>query len=258
MATAPASVPYPVRYDVEYPTGPRNRLTVFFRVLLLIPILVLFGLVSSGPGGNASWEARDRDNGRLEQRGRGGFDADEMPGPRLVGFIVGAVALGALLIPAAVGAGAGLGAATAPLAAPVALMLIFRQKYPRWWYDFTLDVARFGGRVGAYAALQRDEYPSTDEEQAVRLEIDYPDAQQLNRWLPLVKWFLLIPHYIVLFFLFIGLVFTTFIAWLAILVTGSYPRPLFEYAVGVARWATRVSGYGFFLVTDRYPPFSLR
>ena len=148
--------------------------------------------------------------------------------------------------------------ATAPLALPTALLLIFRRKYPRWWFDFTAQIANFGARVGAYAALQRDEYPSTDEPQGARVEIDYPEATALNRWLPIVKWLLLVPHYIVLFFLVVGLVVTTLIAWVAILITGRYPRGLFDYAVGVQRWSTRVAGYGFWLVTDRYPPFSLR
>ena len=156
--------------------------------------------------------------------------------------------------------GPGRGAAVAGgiLVLPTVLMLLFRQKYPRWWFDWNRELSRFGARVGSYFLLLRDEYPSTDEEQAIHLEIDYPDAMQLNRWLPLVKWLLAIPHYIVLFFLFIGLVVTTLIAWLAILVTGRYPRGLFDYAVGVGRWCSRVSGYAFLLVTDRYPPFSLK
>lgn len=259
MSTVPASAPYPVRYDVDYPTAPRNRLTVFFRILLVIPMLILLGLVSGG-GGNAGWNAGDRDQVRdtasFQRRFERDLTADQRRG--VVGAVVGVIAAAAFLTPAAVSAAAGMGASSAPLAAPTALMLVFRRKYPRWWYDFNLQVGRFGGRVGAYAALQRDEYPSTDEEQAVHLEVDYPDAAQLNRWLPLVKWFLAIPHYIVLALLFIGLVFTTLIEWLAILVTGSYPRPLFDYSVGVARWSARVSGYAFLLVTDRYPPFSLR
>lgn len=258
MSTVPASAPYPVRYDVDYPTAPRNRLTVFFRILLVIPVLILLGLLSGG--GNTGWRAEDRAEVRDKTAFQRRFERDLTEDQRrgLVGAVVGVVAAAAFLTPAAVSAAAGLCAAAAPLAAPTALMLLFRRKYPRWWYDFSLQVGRFGGRVGAYAALQRDEYPSTDEEQAVHLDIDYPNAEQLNRWLPLVKWLLAIPHYIVLALLFVGLVFTTLIAWLAILVTGTYPRPLFDYAVGVARWSARVSGYAFLLVTDRYPPFSLR
>jgi len=144
------------------------------------------------------------------------------------------------------------------LVAPIALMLLFRRKYQRWWFEWNRELSRFGARVGAYALLLRDEYPSTDEEQSVHLAIDEPDAAQLNRWLPLVKWLLAIPHYLILVVLVLSVVVTTFIAWVAILVTGQYPRGLFEYAVGVGRWCNRVGGYAFLLVTDRYPPFSLK
>lgn len=143
--------------------------------------------------------------------------------------------------------------------AATALMLVFRLRYPRWWFDFARELARFSGRVGAYLALLTDRYPSTVEEQAVHLDIDYPDVEQdLNRWLPLVKWLLAIPHYIVLFFLVLGVIGAVIIAWFAILFTGRYPRGLFDYVVGVGRWALRVQAYAFLLVTDRYPPFSLR
>ena len=142
---------------------------------------------------------------------------------------------------------------------PPLLMLMFRQKYPRWWYDWNLELLRFTNRVGVYLALMDDRYPSTDEQQAVHLDFDYPDARMgLNRWLPLVKWFLAIPHYIVLFFLYVGLVVLVIIAWFAILFTGRYPRGIFDYAEGVIRWHNRVVGYAFILVTDEYPPFRLR
>jgi hypothetical protein len=138
------------------------------------------------------------------------------------------------------------------------LLIVFRVRYPRWWFDFARELARFGARVGAYIALLTDAYPSTVEEQAVHLEIDYPDVEHgLNRWLPLVKWFLAIPHYVVLFFLGIGAIVAVVIAWFAILFTGRYPRGLFDYVVGVGRWSLRVYAYAFLLVTDRYPPFSL-
>jgi hypothetical protein len=139
------------------------------------------------------------------------------------------------------------------------LMILFRQRYPRWWFDFARELTRFGTRIGAYVALLTDHYPSTVEEQDVHLDLDYPDAERdLNRWLPLVKWLLAIPHYIVLFFLFVGAFFAVVIAWFAILVTGRYPRGLFDYVVGVGRWSLRVEAYAFLLLTDRYPPFSLR
>ena len=141
---------------------------------------------------------------------------------------------------------------------PLVLMLVFRQKYPRWWFDWNLNLMRFSNRVTAFLALLDDRYPSTDEEQAVHLDFPYPDAQQMNRWLPLVKWFLAIPHYVVLFFLGIGALVAVVAAWFAIVFTGSYPRTLFDYVVGVLRWSNRVNGYAFTLVTDQYPPFSLR
>ena len=138
------------------------------------------------------------------------------------------------------------------------LMIVFRKRYPRWWFDFVLELARFGARVGAYFALLTDQYPSTVEEQSVHLQFDYPDVERdLNRWLPLVKWLLAIPHFIVLFVLFVAAFFAVVIAWFAILFTGRYPRGLFDFVVGVARWGLRVQAYATLLVTDRYPPFSL-
>ena len=140
---------------------------------------------------------------------------------------------------------------------PLLLMILFRQKYPRWWFDWNLNLFRFSNRVTAYLALLDDRYPSTDEEQAVHLNLAYPDARQLNRWLPLVKWFLAIPHYVVLLFLGIGAVVAVIVAWFAIVFTGRYPQNLFRYVVGVLRWSNRVTGYAFLLVTDQYPPFQL-
>ena len=151
------------------------------------------------------------------------------------------------------GGGSGL------LVIPPLLMIVFRQKYPRWWYDFNLELLRFQNRVGVYFALMDDRYPSTDEEQSVRLDFPYPDAaRDLNRWLPLVKWLLAIPHYVVLFFLYIGAVVAIIAAWFAILFTGRFPRGIFDYLVGVGRWTNRVVAYAFMLVTDEYPPFQLR
>jgi hypothetical protein len=139
------------------------------------------------------------------------------------------------------------------------LMLAFRLFYPRWWFDFARELTRFGGRVAAYLALLTDRYPSTVDEQSVHLEVDYPDVKRdLNRWLPLVKWLLAIPHYVVLAVLWVGVVIAVVVAWFAILATGRYPRPLFEYVVGVGRWSLRVSAYAFLLVTDEYPPFRLK
>ena len=139
------------------------------------------------------------------------------------------------------------------------LMILFRQKYPRWWFDWNLELTRFSSRVALYGALLDDRYPSTDEHQSLRLDMPYPDARtELNRWLPLVKWFLAIPHYIVLVFLGIAAFVCIVIAWFAILFTGRYPRGLFDFVLGVGRWGVRVEAYSFLLVTDRYPPFSLQ
>ena len=139
------------------------------------------------------------------------------------------------------------------------LMILFREKFPRWWFDWNLELTRFSTRVGIYATLLDDRYPSTDEQQSLHLDIAYPDVpNDLNRWFPLFKWFLAIPHFIVLTFLAIGAFFAVVIAWFAILFTGRYPRGLFDYVVGVGRWALRVSAYAILLTTDRYPPFSLQ
>ena len=149
------------------------------------------------------------------------------------------------------GVGGGLACATA-------LMIVFRQVYPRWWFDFGLELNRFSTRVFAYLFLLTDKYPSTVDRQSIHLDYKYPDTKQdLNRWLPLIKWLLAIPHYVVLALLLACTLVVTLIAWFAILFTGIYPKGLFEFVVGVMRWAARVNGYAFMLVTDKYPPFSL-
>jgi hypothetical protein len=203
--------PYPVSLTVEYPEGPRNRASAFFRLFLIVPIAVILILLV---GTGYDW----------------GFDE----------------------------AGRGLAWASAGFAiAPTLLMILFRRKYPRWWFDWNLNLNRFLFRVSAYLALLRDEYPSTDEEQAIHLEVSYPDATtELNRWLPLVKWLLVIPHIIVLAFVDIAAYACVYIAWFAILFTGRYPRALFDFVVGVMRWQARVVWYAALFSTDRYPPFS--
>ena len=186
---------YPVQLDVEYPEEPRNRLTTFFRLILMIPIAIITILVSLGAG---------------------------------------------------------------LLSLATLLMILFRKKYPRWWFDFNLELYRFSTRVNAYVLLLRDEYPSTDDDQAVSLEISYPDAEsQLNRFMPLIKWFLAIPHYVVIYVMSICALVVMVIAWFAILIVGRYPQGLFNFSVGVMRWETRVSAYMSLLSTDRYPPFRL-
>lgn len=153
----------------------------------------------------------------------------------------------------------GAGSVTAGLFIATVLMIVFRQRYPRWWFDFALELGRFGARVTAYLLLLTDRYPSTVDAQSVHLEVTYPQVESdLNRWLPLVKWLLALPHYVAMFVLGIAVVLVTLVAWVVILVTGTYPRGLFDFVVGVGRWATRVWAYAFLLVTDAYPPFSLR
>ena len=204
---------YPVRFSVDFPERPLDRLTTAFRIFTVIPIAIVLGTI-------------------------GGYSTTWGGGTRATTVVV--IGTGLLFLP--------------PL-----LMILFRQKYPRWWYDWNLQFLRFNNRVGVYLALMDDRYPSTDEEQAVHLDFAYPDAGHgLNRWLPLVKWFLAIPHYIVLFFLYIGLIVVVIVAWFAILFTGRYPREIFDYVEGVIRWHNRVIGYAFILVTDQYPPFRLR
>jgi hypothetical protein len=211
---------YPVQFSVEYPDRPLNRLTSFFRIFMIIPISIVLGTISGGT--SQSTESRSA--------------MVHAPGV----MIHGGVATGGLLF---------LG----PL-----LMILFRQKYPRWWFDWNLELQRFGNRVGTYLALMNDSYPSTDDHQWVELDYAYPDAAaDLNRWLPLIKWLLAIPHYIVLFFLDIAAFLAVIMTWFAILFTGRYPRGIFSFVEGVFRWNNRVVAYAFTLVTDRYPPFRL-
>jgi len=213
---------YAARLEIDYPEK-LDRLTTFFRLIWIIPIAIILALVS-GAGQTVTNTIILNEAGEVVTRSS-----------QTAGGLVG-----------------GLAAATV-------LMILFRQRYPRWWFDFVRELTRFSYRVSAYLCLLTDHYPSTVDEQSVHLEIDYPDVQRdLNRWMPLVKWLLAIPHYIVLVFLAIGAFFAVLIAWLAILFTGRYPKSLFDYVVGVGRWGVRVSAYAWLLVTDRYPPFSLR
>jgi hypothetical protein len=212
MPTAPPA--YAARLDVDY-SDQYNRLTTAFRIVLIIPIGIVYAVLTAG-------ETRTviEDSGEVVSTTSGGIVA-------------------------------GLFVATL-------LMILFRQRYPRWWFDFARELTRFGTRIGAYLALLTDEYPSTEDEQRIHLEIDYPDVpRDLNRGLPLVKWLLAVPHYVVLILLSVAAIFSVIIAWFAILFTGRYPRGLFDFVVGVMRWGLRVNAYAFLLVTDKYPPFSL-
>jgi hypothetical protein len=204
--------PYPATLSVDYPDRELNRLTSFFRLIMIIPIVILLCLVNGSVfrwGQDRSW---------------------------IIIFSTGGVLFLATM-----------------------LMLVFKQKYPRWWFDWNIALTRFSARVASYLALLRDEYPSTDEQQAVHIEIPYPDVKKdLNQWLPLVKWLLAIPHYIVLFFLGIAAIFVVIMTWFAILFTGRYPKGFFDFVVGVMRWSLRVMAYAALLTTDEYPPFTLR
>ncbi len=212
---------FPARLEVDYPEK-LDRMTTFFRLLWVIPIGIILGLVS-GAGETVT------NTIILNEAGQIVTSFSETAGGLLSG-----------------------------LSAAIALLLIFRHRYPRWWFDFSLESIRFGARVSAYLLLLTDQYPSTVEEQTVHLDIDYPDAEKdLNRFLPLVKWFLAIPHYIVLFFLNIGAIFGVIFAWFSIMFTGEYPKSIFDFIVGVGRWYLRVAAYAFLMVTDEYPPFSL-
>jgi hypothetical protein len=186
-------------------------------------------------------------------------DYPERPLDRLTTFFRPIVALPILIVLATVsGRGAPVVAIGGLLVLPPLLLIVFRQKYPRWWFDWNREMLRFSNRVGAYVFLMQDRYPSTDEQQYVHLEVGYPDAgRDLNRWLPLVKWLLAIPHYIVLVFLWIAAFFAAVAAWFAILFTGRYPRVLFDFVEGVLRWENRVVAYAAMMATDRYPPFRL-
>ena len=182
---------YPLQYSVDYPEGPRNRLTALVRLILAIPIIIISIF--------AAWQ----------------------------------------------------------VIVPTFFMILFRNKYPRWWFDWNLEVMRFVSRVNSYVLLLRDEYPATDDEQAIHLDIPYPEEGNINRFMPIVKWILAIPHYIVLYVLSLIVLVLSFIAWLAILIVGRYPRGMFDFTVGVMRWSNRVTAYAFVLTTDRYPPFRL-
>jgi len=213
---------YPLRLDIDYPEK-LNRGTTLLRLIWMIPIMIILGLIS-GAGETVTNTVILNEASEIIET------TQETAG----GLIIG-------------------------IAGAIALMILFRRRYPRWWFDFLREMTRFEARVASYLYLLTDLYPSTVEEQTIHLEIDYPDVEaDLNRWLPLFKWFFVIPHYVVLSFLTIGSVFALFFAWIAIIVTGRYPKGLFNYNVGVLRWWMRVNAYAFLLVTDNYPPFSMQ
>ena len=214
------SEPYPARLSIDYPET-LDRVSTFFRLIWAIPILIVLALLTATASDTVTVVT---DSGEVVSR----------------------------ITTTGLGITGGLFVATM-------LMIVFRQRYPRWWFDFALALNRFSNRVGAYVGLLTDRYPSTEDEQAVHLDLDFPDVERdLSRWMPLVKWLLAVPHYVVLVVLVAGAIFAILIAWFAIIFTGRYPRALFDYVVGVGRWALRVQAYATLLITDRYPPFSLR
>jgi len=214
---------YPVSLEIDYVDSGRDRLTVLFRIFTMIPIVILLGGFGTGYWDSSYWQSTTTATDGYEWSSS-------------LGYGIGGVSL---------------------LFWPVLLMIVFQQKYPRWWFDFNLELLRFSTRVGTYVGLLTDTYPSTDEEQNVHLTLEYPDAKQLNRWLPLIKWFLAIPHYIALFVLYIVAIVLLVIGWFTILITGRFPKGIHNFLVGVTRWSIRVEAYAIFLTTDKYPPFSL-
>jgi Domain of unknown function (DUF4389) len=213
---------YPLDFSVAYPER-LDRVSTAFRLILAIPILAV---VAALIGTRALFDG-------------GGLTATFAVEPYFSVTVPDFMATAGLLV-------------LAPL-----LMILFRQKYPRWWFDWNLQLLRLHNRVNVYLLLLRDEYPSTDDEQAVRLDVRYPDAIELSRWLPLAKWLLALPHYLILVVFNLLTLFAAVVAWFAILVTGRYPRGLFDFIVGVLRWNNRVIAYAFMLTTDQYPPFRL-
>jgi len=198
---------YPATLNIDYPDA-ANRLTVFFRLILVIPITIVLGLLSHH-----------------------GYHNAQVPEES---FWIGILVL------------------------PTVLMILFRRKYPKWWFDWNLALTKFSMRVASYFLLLRHEYPSTDEEQAVHVQIEYPDVEKdLNQWLPLIKWLLVFPHMIVLFFIMMGVLLCTILAWVIILFSGKYPKSMFDFVVGSLRWMLRVGAYAVLLTTDKYPPFRL-
>lgn len=210
---------YPARLTIDYQEK-LSRATTIFRVILVIPILIILGILTSGSETVVQ---------TVDEAGEVVVDTVN------TGFgIVGSLFLVTLLL------------------------ILFRKRYPRWWFDFALALNRFTLRISAYVALLTDKYPSTEDEQNIHLDLDYPNAQtDLKRGMPLVKWFLAIPHYVILFFLWIAVFVVVLIAWFAIIFTGRYPRGLFDFVVGVMRWSWRVQAYAILLATDKYPPFRL-
>jgi hypothetical protein len=242
-------VDYPVKVNIDYPNRELNRLTSFFRLFTVMPIALVAALFVSGlpsGGSTSSYNMNHQQiNDFFARYFAGGTNA-----PDLIALLIAAAFLAPIVL--------FIIGFIANLLNPVVLMLVFRQKYPKWWFDYYVMLLKFFSRIFSYLTLLSDIYPSTDEEQNVHIEIPYPDVKtQLSQGLPLIKWFLAIPHYIILCFVAFAAVICDIIIWFAILFTGKAPKGLFDFIVGFYRWAVRVSAYACFQFSDKYPPFSL-
>ena len=191
-----------IETQIEIQTNNRNRKTIFFRLILSLPLFAFVYLFQQFSSGN-EWS-------------------------------------------------------TLVLALPVAAALIVRNVYPSWLLSFNHAVLEFGTRIAAYVLLLTDEYPTF--ERNPKIAVIFPDVEggkKLNRWLPLVKWFLAIPLYIVGFvysvFAFIALV----LAWALTSLSGTFPAWAGELILNTLKFWNRVYGYAVALVTDEYPSFSL-
>ena len=194
-----------IETQIDVSLTERNRLTAFFRIILVVPALVF--LASFSP--------------------TSAFSEDNL------GIYAGLLAL------------------------PAALAIVVRQVYPSYVLAFNEALLSLQTRVDAYILLLTDEYPSIEENDVVSVTFPEVDAKQLNRWLPLVKWFLALPLYLVGIVYVIYAAFLTLIAWFSVLFTGNYPEFCAEGVVGTIAYWNRVAGYALLLVTDEYPTFSL-
>jgi len=230
-----AASPYAARLEIDRP-GPMQRLSTLLRLFFVLPIFLIFALLMGGGSSSDPSSSAHAVSTAADEPDQG----DSRAAPAL-------------------GSNTPSPTVTSGLFLATALMLLFRKRYPRWWFDFQLELARFSTRIGAYFLLLTDRYPSTVDAQSIHLDIDYPDvAQDLNRALPLVKWLFAIPHYVVLVVLALGVAICTVVAWFSVLFTGRYPEAFFDFVVGTLRWTLRVNAYAFILATDEYPPFRLR
>ena len=151
------------------------------------------------------------------------------------------------------------GFSTVAITMPAVISLLLRQSYPSWILAFNHAILEFGTRAVAYALLLTDKYPTFESNPTVA--IIFPDVEggkKLNRWLPLVKWILAIPLYVVGAFYLVLTTFVTIGAWFQIFFTGNFPTWAGNVTTGTVRFWNRVYGYSIVLTTDEYPSFSLK